>query len=343
MSAYDFGGEEEIVDKIKTAIIGCGARSDAHVQAALAGSGLEIVYACDAIGERAEQRAKEWNAQPCTDYRAALADEDVEAAIIVTTVESHVPIARDVLSASKHVILEKPLGDDLHAARELVQLANQKGLVGYVSYQVRFAPGRARIKEAMEAIDPMQIFMEHQRGMMKPQFLNPAPFCGIIDCCAHDFDQIMWFMGRTPVSVTASIRRNTFTRDTGAMDAFSALIEFGDGRSAVVFASIGASEVGRRLHAVGACGNIVDEAGEDPTGVTFVRYDSGGEKTPIDFSGDGEVTGDQALQAAFVEEVRTGRRSHAASLEDGLNSLLVTLGCLKSAEEGRRVELAELG
>jgi predicted dehydrogenase len=328
--------------KLKTAIIGCGARSDAHAQAALAGSGLEIVYAFDLIAERAEQRAKEWSAKPCTDYQTVLADENVEAVIVVTNVETHVPIARDALEAGKHVIVEKPLGDDLGSARELAALARNSGLVGYVSYQLRFAAGRAGIREAMDAIDPVQIFMEHQRGMMKPQFLNASPLCGIVDCCAHDFDQILWMMGRPPIAVTASLRRNTFTPDTGAADALSALIEFGDGRSAVVFAGLGAREVGRRLHVVGACGNIVAEPGEEPVGVTFTRYGSQGEKAAINFAEDDELAGDAALQAAFAEEIRTGRRSHAARIEDGLNSLLVTLGCLKSAEEGRRVLLDEL-
>jgi predicted dehydrogenase len=149
-------------------------------------------------------------------------------------------------------------------------------------------------------------------------------------------------MGRAPIAVTASLRRNTFTRDTGAADTLSALIEFCDGRSALVFSSIGATEVGRRLHAVGARGNICAEHGERPTGVTFARYDSQGEKEPIEFSADGDLAGDQALQAAFVEEIRTGKPSHASHLEDGLNSLLVTLGCLKSSEEGRRVALSEM-
>ncbi|MBN1673185.1 MAG: Gfo/Idh/MocA family oxidoreductase [Kiritimatiellae bacterium] len=327
---------------IKTVIIGCGARSAGHAQAALAGSGLEIVYACDVDATRAEQRAKEWDAAPCSDYRDALRDASVEAALIVTNVETHIPIAREALAAGKHVIIEKPLGDDLRAARELVALGETSGRVAYLSYQVRFSKSRIRLKQAAERIDPVQIFSEHQRGMMKPQFLNPAPFCGVMDVCAHDFDQILWIMGRAPVAVTASLRRNTFTPATHAADVLSALIEFGDGRSALVFSSIGAREIGGRFDIVGACGNISSNGGAKSNGVLFARYDSGGAKVPIDLNVEGNDFNDLDLQKAFVEEIRTGTRSHAARLADGLNSLLITVGCLRSAQEGRRVALGEL-
>lgn len=326
---------------IKTAIVGCGARSEGHAQAALKGSGLEVVFACDVQPARAEEKARAWQAEPCTDYKQAFADPTVEAVIIVTNVETHVPIAREALAAGKHVIVEKPLGNDLAAARELVALGEENGLVAHMSYQVRFSKQRVRLKEAAARVDPVQIYSAHQRGMMKPQFLNATPFCGIMDVCAHDFDQILWIMDRPPVAVTASLRRNTFTSDTDAADVLSALIEFGDGRSAVVCSSIGAKEIGRRLDVIGACGNISSNGGARSKGVTFARYDSTGTKDTVDLSVAGEDALDSDLQKAFVAEIRGGQRSHAARLEDGLNSLLVTLGCLKSAEEGRRVALAQ--
>ena len=334
------------VEKIRTAIIGCGNRSQGHAEAARTGGVMEIVYACDAISERAEQRAREWGAKAARDYRESLVDASVEAVIIVTNVESHLPITHEALAAGKHVIVEKPMGDDVKAARQLVAQAEATDRVAYVSFQMRFNPRQVRLKSAAEKIDPVQILFERQRGMMKPQFLNDGPFCGVSDVVAHDFDQVVWLMGRTPLAVMAVIRRNTFTEDTGTADTLSALLDFGDGRSAVVFSSIGAEEVGSRFDIIGACGNISLGSSRQDSAVRFERYNVQFGKSPgrtaIDLTVPEKVNADAALQKAFVEEIRTGKKSQAARLSDGLNSLLITLGCLKSAREQRRVVLEEL-
>ncbi len=324
---------------MKTAIIGCGPRSNEHANAARSGSGLEIAYACDLDLDRACEHAKKWGAEPCCDYRRALDDPGLEAVIIVTDVGSHVAIAREVIDAGKHLIIEKPLGSNLAAVRELTGIGEKSGLVIYVSYQIRFSRERMRMHELAARVDPIQVFCKHQRGMMKPQFLNPAPFCGIMDVCAHDFDQVLWMMGRAPVAVTATVGRNTFTANTDAADTLSALIEFGEGRSALVFAGIGAAEIGKGMAVVGARGNLSSATRK---AVLFDRNDPDNPTQTLDLSCDGNDTLDLDQQKAFVNEIRTGQTSCAARLRDGLNSVLLTLGCLKSAETGKRVFLDEL-
>lgn len=334
------------MQKVNTAIIGCGNRSEGHAKAALAGGLMEILYACDPIEERAQKKGREWDARPVGDYRDVLADEAVEAVIIATGVEAHVPIARDALDAGKHLILEKPMADDVKVARELVKRVEAADRVAYMSYQLRFNPRQALLKSAADKIEPVQILFERQRGMMLPQFLNYSPFCGISDVVAHDFDQVVWLMGRPPLAVTAVLRRNTFTKDSGAADTLSALLDFGDGRSAVIFSSIGAEEVGDRFDIIGARGNVSIGNRQEDSAVTFeeynVKFGKSDGRLPIALDAAETANPDAALQKAFVEEIRTGKKSHAARLSDGLNSLLITIGCLKSAEEARRVRLDEL-
>jgi predicted dehydrogenase len=178
--------------------------------------------------------------------------------------------------------------------------------------------------------------------MMNEKFLNPSPFCGMMDVCAHDFDLVCFFMGRAPVAVTAVVRRNTFTRDTGATDLVSALIDFDDGRSATVVSSIGAAEIGDKFDLSGTRGNLTMARGREVSGVLFDEYDSQGNKTTLDFTSTGAPSPDVGLQEAFQREIRLGERSHSARFTDGINSLLLTLASLKSMDEQRRVELDEL-
>jgi len=330
------------MEPVRLAIIGLGARSRGHATAAQQCESTELVAASDVDEERANAAGAEWGVPTCTDYREVLADPTVEAVSIVTDVGSHIAIARDALEAGKHLIIEKPLGDDVAAARQLVALGESTGLVAFVSFQMRFNPLYAALHKGALAVDPVQVHFSRQRGMMKPQFLNPTPFCGAMDFCAHDFDQVAWLMGREPVAVTASVRRNTFTRDTGASDVVSVLIDFADGRAATVVSSIGAAPIGSKVDVVGIRGNLRQGKGVEPSGCTFAPCDPDGDTTPLDLAVPPCANPDVGLQSAFAAAIRNGAESQAATLRDGLCSLLVTLAALRSADEGCRVELAEL-
>lgn len=331
------------MDKLRLGIIGCGNRAQAHAAAAATGGVLDVRMACDIIPERAEESAATWGATPCTDYHDVLNNPDIDAVSIVTTVEAHLPIALDALEAGKPLIVEKPIGDNPELAREFVLRSEAAGLPCYVSFQLRFQGLNQAVHRLARRIDPVQILFERQRGMMKDRFLNPSPFCGVLDVVAHDFDQVIWLMGRPPQGVTAVMRRNTFTRDTGAADVISAVVDFGDGRSAVVFLSIGAPEVGTRFDFIGRQGNYSYGSRQEPSGALFAPYDVKGEKQAVDLGDVPKGNPDVRLQQAFAEEVRTGRRSPlAARPRDGLHSLEVALASVQSAEESRRIALTDL-
>lgn len=330
------------MEPLRAAIIGCGPRSYGHAKATQISGALSLKYACDLIPERVEKAASEWGVEPVADYRYILDDSEIEAVLVVTDVQNHLPIVRDALAAGKHIICEKPFGDDVALARELVQRSAETGLVTYISFQLRFMPKLVATKRIAQDMDPVQIFFGRSRGMMKDHFLNPSTFCGIMDCCAHDFDQLAWLMGCSPVAVTAVVRRNTFTEDTGATDTLSALVDFGDGRSATVVSSIGAAEIGSKFDIAGALGNVTVARNGEVKAVRFERNGSAGEKQGVELDVPKGMNMDAELQRAFCAQVREGTPSEAATFQDGLNSLLLTVACLESSDEGRRVALDEV-
>lgn len=327
---------------VTTGIIGCGPRSYGHAKAAREGGALRVVYACDIRRDRMERAAAEWGVTGVEDYRAILADPAVEAVNVVTDVANHLPIVRDALRAGKHILCEKPFGDDIAVARVLAAEAARSDRVTAISFQLRFSDAYAAVKDAAETIDPVQVFLGRSRGMMKPQFLNASPFCGIMDFLAHDFDLVAWLMGRAPEAVTAVLRRDTFARNTGTADAMSVLVDFGDGRSATLVSSIGAAEIGEKCDVTGAAGNVRLERGGARHGVRFQPGQSDGPKEPVPFREPSGLNPDTSLQRAFATEVRGGPRSRLARFSDGLHSLLLTLACLESAAIRRRVCLSEV-
>jgi predicted dehydrogenase len=88
---------------------------------------VRLVAAADIAPARksaAEKLGLKW-----FDSVAAICEsKDVDAAFIATNNLSHYPIAKQLLEAGKHVIIEKPITTTLEHARELMQLAAKNDL-----------------------------------------------------------------------------------------------------------------------------------------------------------------------------------------------------------------------
>jgi predicted dehydrogenase len=72
------------------------------------------------------------------DYRQALGSGRYRVVIVVTPNHLHYRMARDVLNAGVHCVLEKPFAETLTQAQELVDLAERKALALVIGHNYRF-------------------------------------------------------------------------------------------------------------------------------------------------------------------------------------------------------------
>ena len=79
-----------------------------------------------------------------------LADPKVEAVIIGTADQFHVPLCRKVVAAGKPVLVEKPLGVTIEECEDLREDVRAKKVVFQVGNNRRFDPGIAFAKEFVE-------------------------------------------------------------------------------------------------------------------------------------------------------------------------------------------------
>lgn len=90
----------------------------------------ELVAAADVVPGRAEDLCRKHGIPKAYDsYEALLKDEEVELVLILTPIPLHYDMVRQALMASKHVYAEKPLAMTKQEADELINLAEQKGLL----------------------------------------------------------------------------------------------------------------------------------------------------------------------------------------------------------------------
>lgn len=115
------------VDKVKTAIIGCGAISKSYIESIQTKfSILDIVGCYDRNPEKVELTARTYGIKALT-WEEILQDNTIELVINLTAPRSHFEVIKALLLAGKHVYTEKILTIELHEAKQLLQLADSKG------------------------------------------------------------------------------------------------------------------------------------------------------------------------------------------------------------------------
>ena len=98
--------------KIKLGVVGLGNRSNSMITAAILTGDAEIVAVCDVYTDRVEASIKLVQeksgvvARGYENYKDLVADENVEAVLILTAWESHVDIAVSAMEAGKYTALE---------------------------------------------------------------------------------------------------------------------------------------------------------------------------------------------------------------------------------------------
>lgn len=132
---------------VKVGIVGCGKIADAHAAQILRIGRCEIVGVCDREPLMAQQLSERFPVKRYFNDVAELLSEARPDVIHITTPpESHFDIARFCLEHHCHVYVEKPFTLNVHQARQLVDLAEEKGLKLTVGHNCQFSHAARRLR-----------------------------------------------------------------------------------------------------------------------------------------------------------------------------------------------------
>lgn len=124
----------------KVAVIGLGFMGRTHIQA-LRRLGVEVYGVAGVSAEEANTTALDLSiSKAYASFDEALADNEVTVLHLCTPNNLHYIQAKKALEAGKHVFCEKPLSLTAKESKELADLADKKGLVNAVNYNLRFYP-----------------------------------------------------------------------------------------------------------------------------------------------------------------------------------------------------------
>ncbi len=142
------GTVKRIAD-VGAAVIGTGFIGTVHVEA-LRRIGVQVRGVLGSTPERGAARAETLGvpkAYPSLD--ALLDDPTVDAVHVTSPNDLHLPQAKAILEAGRHVICEKPLAMSATESRELVALAAETGLVNAANFNIRYYPLNQHAREVV--------------------------------------------------------------------------------------------------------------------------------------------------------------------------------------------------
>jgi predicted dehydrogenase/nucleoside-diphosphate-sugar epimerase len=133
----------------RAGMIGAGNICEFHV-AALKKlfPAVELVGVCDLDQARAQANAEKWGTQAYKDLEALVA-AGANVIHVLTPPASHAKLALAALERGCHVLVEKPIAEDVDDALAIGRLAKKKGLVATVNHSLLYDP---QVKRALDAV-----------------------------------------------------------------------------------------------------------------------------------------------------------------------------------------------
>ncbi|MGL3806249.1 Gfo/Idh/MocA family protein [Paeniglutamicibacter sp. R2-26] len=189
---------------LKVAVIGAGYWGPNLARNFSASPLWDLVAICDLDTERGEGlAAKVGRPAVVPDVTTLLADFEIDAVAIATPARTHHQIAMQAMTAGKHVLVEKPLADRGNAGQELVDTAEDLGVVLMADHTYCYTPAVMKIRDLIASGDLGDIlYIDSVRinlGLVQPDvdvFWDLAP---------HDLSILDFILpdGLRPLTVTA--------------------------------------------------------------------------------------------------------------------------------------------
>jgi predicted dehydrogenase len=185
---------------------------------------VELVAICDADAERARQIAAQYGTRAVATHQELARLVDIATVAVPT--ERHFEVARDLLEAGVHVLVEKPMTPTLEEAKELFRLARQRARVLHVGHVERF---NGAVQELRKIVEQPVLIESRRLGPFVPRVQNDSV---VMDLMIHDIDIVLGLvdseprrmnaLGRSIHSLQADVANVQILFDSGAMATITA-------------------------------------------------------------------------------------------------------------------------
>jgi len=179
--------------RVNIGIIGAGVFGGYHAQKIIAHPQAQLIGIYDSDYKRAVKLATTQNTRAFKKWDDIL--NAVEALIIASPATAHGADGLRALNAGKHVLIEKPLAADIHAAENIIargQTSNLRLQVGHQERYILKAIGLDKITEKPVRIETQRFAPFSPRG---------TDVSVTLDLMIHDLDLVLWLLKAPPLNI----------------------------------------------------------------------------------------------------------------------------------------------
>ena len=208
----------------KIAVIGCGVWGRNIVRNFYNLNVLDIV--CDLDESNLEKVKEQYPGVKTTkDFNEIINNPEITAVAVVTPSHTHYKVVKAMMEAGKNVYVEKPISTVAQEAKDLTELAHQKGLVLMVGHLLLYHPAVNRLKMLIEEGTLGDIVYAQSDRLNVNFFKNDRSV--MWDLAPHDVSMMSYVTGKDPVRVISAVGCSSEQNDI--MDITHITIEFEDG------------------------------------------------------------------------------------------------------------------
>ena len=185
---------------ISIGVVGCGYWGPNLVRNFKALQSCSLKALCDVNEGRLEHMRKLYSdVEGMTDYGHLLNGVGVDAVVIAAPVRFHYPLAKASLLAGKHTLIEKPMAASSEECEELIQIAQEKGLVLMVGHTFLYSAPVRKIVEIIKSGDLGEIRCINARRLNLGLFQKDINVAW--DLAPHDISIILHVLGEAPIEL----------------------------------------------------------------------------------------------------------------------------------------------
>lgn len=336
-------------DLLKIGIIGAGRIGKVHGEGVANGVKNAVVKAIadPCMNEEIKKWGKELGITSFyTDYHNILENPEIDAVMVCSSTDTHADISIEAIRAGKHVFCEKPISQDLHKIKEVMEELKKSNVKFQVGFNRRFDHNFQAIKKAVEAgkVGDIQLIRITARDPEAPSVEYIKGSGGMfLDMTIHDFDMAC-FLSNSKVKEIYAAGAALITPEiekAGDIDTAVITMKMENGSIAVIDNSRQAVYgYDQRAEVFGSKGQIAVSNDSLSTAVLSTVDGITAEK-PLYFFLERYMASFSKEVSEFTKAVENDTEV-PINIEEGLQPILIAIAAKKSLDENRPVKISEI-
>jgi len=227
---------------VKVGIVGLGRWAKVLTRAAAGSEEIKIIAGFSRSEENRAAFELELGVPSAPDLDTLLLNPEIQGVILTVPNEQHLPVARVVARAKKHVYTEKPIASTLDDGLEIASLEKKYEITVTVGHSARLMGGIRKIREAIDSGELGRVaFIEANFSNERALELTPkswrwykdrAPGGPLSQLAIHQFDVLRYLGGEVDEASAMASKLSPVGAEVD--DQSMTLLKFADGKMGYV-------------------------------------------------------------------------------------------------------------